>query len=398
MFEGLDKIDWKNIGYHIWGKSGDYLGEIPKRIRDLSSANEEIQDDAMIFLFGEKAAFGDICDTTPYIVPFVIELIGNPRTPRRQFMVDYLSRVMDCILSSDQLMVRQMRLYLNVYDAFAKNINILIGLLDNEKGPIRLALVELLGKLTAEAEVLLPEFFKRFDVDADEDMQIALLGSIKILLSSLDAWTQGWLKEKYAPLLQDIVDSNPSSKVQLAAARASVETINRYRRDKDILSEKVQSLLVKEFVYYSRGNPDRYWSYFENKLNYLALMIRDLALLGPQPFLEMLQQPENSAVQTHLIIRGLLASVLMSDENTIYWKSTLSHAKEGLYYLPNYRMEDWRTVVRWKNKVDFMKQVLQSIIDNEKIWEIPTNMFSFFFGLPNSRDELQKMLNDISAT
>lgn len=398
MLEGLDKIDWKNTGYHIWGKSGDYLEEIPKRIKDLSSPDEEIQGDAMVFVFGEKAAFGDICDTTPYIVPFVIELIGNSETPKREFMFDYLSRVMDYVLSSDHLAVRQMRLYLNVYDSFVKNLNTLMGLLDNEKGAIRLATVELLGKLTAEAETLLPEFFKRFDVNADEDMQIALLRSTKILLSSLDAWTQGWLKEKYAPLLRDIVDSNPSPKVQLAAARASVETINRYRKDKNVLSEKVPDLLAREFVYYTRGNPDLYWSYMQNSLNYSALIIRDLAQFGHEPFLAMLENPENTAFQVHLLIRGLLASVLMSSENIAYWESTLSHTKEGIYYLPNYRMDDYRVIARRKDKTDLLKQVLQLLIDNEKAWGIPTNMFSFFFGLPNSRNELQRILKDISLT
>jgi hypothetical protein len=397
MFEGLDKIDWKNVGYHIWGKSDDYLGEIPEKIRSLNSLNEEIQDSAMSFLFGEKGTFGMICDTTPYIVPFVIELLGNPGTPKRNLIFYYLSRVMEYVLSSGSLTVREMRLHLSVYNSFAKNIHILTGLLDDEEQAIRLDTIELLGTLTDEAEMLLPEFFERFHLETDEDLQVALLNSIKLLLSSLDAWTQSQLKEKYAPVLRDIVDSRPAHKVQLAAARASVETINRYRKDKNVLSGKVPDLLAREFTYYSGGKPDIYWSYLKNKLNYSALIIRDLAQLGYEPFLTMLENPENTALQVHLIIRGLFASVLMSSENTTHWESTLSHTKEGIYYLPNYRMDDYRVVIRWKDKIGLMKQVLQLAIDNEKVWELPTNIFSFFFGLPDSRNELQKMLDDVSS-
>jgi len=398
MLEGLDQIDWKNVGYHIWGKDDDYLEEIPERIRELSSSAEDIQDHAMVHVFGEKGTFGVICDTTPYIIPFVIEILDISETPRRELILDYLLRVIDHVLSSGHLSVNDMRLHLSVYDSFAKNIKTLISLLDDKDQTVQLATVELLGKLTNEAETLLPEFFKRFDISNDEDMQVAFLRSIKVLLSSLDGWKQNDIKEKYAPVLRNIIDSSSSQKIQGVAARASVETINRYRKDKNILSTKVSNLLVREFRYHSGGKKHLPWDYSENQLNYSALIIRDLAQLGYEPLLIMLENLENNAFQVHLIIRGLLASVLMSDENTAYWKSTISHTKEGMYYLPNYRMDDYRGVIRREDKTNLMKQVLQSIVGNEKIWEIPTNMFSFFFGLPNSRNELRAMLDSISSS
>jgi len=35
---------------------------------------------------------------------------------------------------------------------------------------------------------------------------------------------------------------------------------------------------------------------------------------------------------------------------------------------------------------------LEAIVDCEPFWEIPTNLFSFFYGLPDEREALRKLL------
>ena len=201
----------------------------------------------MLYLFGEKGEFGAVRYYTSYVIPFVIELVGLPETPEREFMLDYLLRVADNILNSNHLSVGQMRLHVNAYDSIVKKIDILMTLLDDETKGMRIGTIDLLGKLSDHAEILLPELFRRFDVEKDEDIKIALLNSVKALLNSLD-WHQDKLKGNYGPLLRDIVESNSSEKIQLVAARASVEIVNKFGRYKDILSDKVPELLSKEFL------------------------------------------------------------------------------------------------------------------------------------------------------
>ncbi len=38
-------------------------------------------------------------------------------------------------------------------------------------------------------------------------------------------------------------------------------------------------------------------------------------------------------------------------------------------------------------------QALRAIVDQDKVWEIPTNLFSFFYGLPDSREALRALID-----
>jgi len=396
MLEGLDQIDWKNVGYHIWGKSDDYLGEIPQKIRDLRSSDEAKQDRAMIHLFGEQGTFGIICDTTPHIVPFIIELVSHPDTPKRKYLLDYLLKVSDTVLASEHLSVDDMRLYLSLHDSIAKCMDVLIHLLEDDDREVQLSVIGLLGNLTGEAERLLPEFFWRFDVSRDEEVQIALLRGAKALLGSLDGWKQREIKEEYAPILRDIVDQHPSQKVQLAAARASVETIIPNRKDENILSEKVAELLSQEFIQQSLGPAVLEHVHRDGQLDHSTSLVRDLALFGYEPLLEIFQNSGLDVIQTHLVVRGLLASILIPHESRIYWRSNLGHTNEGIYYLQTQRSGDYRVFTRDDYNAKFFKRILRTIVERQDVWELPTNMFSFFFGLPDSREELTALLNSRS--
>ena len=43
------------------------------------------------------------------------------------------------------------------------------------------------------------------------------------------------------------------------------------------------------------------------------------------------------------------------------------------------------------------QRFLQAIIDCKKVWETPTDLFSYFYGLPDSREALQALLITNSA-
>ncbi|MBL8099143.1 MAG: hypothetical protein JNK81_08160 [Anaerolineales bacterium] len=394
MFEGLDDIDWKNVGYHIWGNSDDYLEEIPQRIKELNSPDQEIRGHAIEHVLGENGTFGAICDTTPYIVPFIIKLLSDPTTIERITFFDYLSRVMDNVLTTDNLSIDNMRLHIQVYDSISEKRDILMKLLHDSDQGIQIFTISILGELTGDAEVLLSDLFRFFKTVQNEDVKIVVLKSIKRLLSSLDQWKQRETKEKYALILRDIVNESVSLKIQVAAAQASVETFMLHRKDKMIISEKVVDLLSQEFIQY-RFIPNFGKLYWIGRLNYSMSFIRALSRIGHEPLLMLLKNPELDVIQTQIVVRGLFASFLLRFDEQFYWISNLSHTEDGLFYLPKERTGDYRVFVRNKDNAKFFKQVLQTVAENEKFWQMPTNMFSFFFGLPNSRQEIQEILNNL---
>src|SRR5688572_29291074 len=79
MLETLYDIDWSNVGDHVYGSSD----EIPEAIHNLLSDNDAVREHARLFLFGGQQDTGDIYDSTPYIIPFIIELLADDSTPER---------------------------------------------------------------------------------------------------------------------------------------------------------------------------------------------------------------------------------------------------------------------------------------------------------------------------
>jgi hypothetical protein len=70
MLEGLDRIDWENIS-HSHGKAGDF----PGWIRDLASDDRETRQQALEELWEFSNHQGSIYEVTPYVIPFLIELL-----------------------------------------------------------------------------------------------------------------------------------------------------------------------------------------------------------------------------------------------------------------------------------------------------------------------------------
>lgn len=99
MLEGLDRIDWKDLGHHVYRQHE----QIPTEIRNLLASDPEDREAARGFLLGEEQDSGDIYDTTPYIIPFVSELLAHNSTPDKAELLAHLSRVAEHISSSSHL-------------------------------------------------------------------------------------------------------------------------------------------------------------------------------------------------------------------------------------------------------------------------------------------------------
>src|SRR5262249_24442619 len=117
------------------------------------------------------------------------------------------------------------------------------------------------------------------------------------------------------------------------------------------------------------------------------LLLQDLVLLSGETLLQVLHVPDLSREQAHLIVRCLLAQTFLSSKrNPRYWEQYFDFRgkdKGGLYSLEQVTALD--TPQR--------KNIIQAIIDTDVFWELPTNIFSFFFGLPDSREALQALLD-----
>jgi hypothetical protein len=236
--------------------------------------------------------------------------------------------------------------------------------------------------MTDDIERVIPALMEHFNHESDEEVQLQLLDSLKILLHSIE-WRQYTLLKGYAPFFREIVETHESRAVRVKAARASVELLGPLRHGEDRLAPAVPDILADEFLRLEDSLDQRLQKEY---------ILRDLVWLKSEPLFYLLRQPGISADDAHLIARGLLAhSMLFDTQHEAHW----------LHY-PNYQLRDKGNIYLEHNsaldamrfpRVTKVKEALQALVENNKVWEVPTNMFSFFFGLPDSREELRALLD-----
>jgi hypothetical protein len=88
LLDGLNKIDWPNIS-HSHGRATEF----PTWIRQLLSDVPEIREHAQEQLFEFSHHQGSIYEVTPYLVPFLIELVVAEDTPDKAALLYHLASV-----------------------------------------------------------------------------------------------------------------------------------------------------------------------------------------------------------------------------------------------------------------------------------------------------------------
>jgi len=385
MFEHVDEIDWKALGFHIYGAHE----KIPQEIRNLLSTDEAVRGEALDFLLGGGQDFGSIYETTPVIIPFILEVLAQEGAPGKAALLRQLAGQGYQIATSGHLPVHEMDLYLRTYRALISKLDLYYDLLTNDLGEVQMAAVELLGTLAGDAQQVIPALVEQFNAQPDEDLQVAILSAIKSLLARLD-WKRYDLKTQYASFMYDVTEHHASNKVRITAARAAVETIHPYDEvSKRNLPDEVMKLLVQEFL-----NPVAVESWRkESPLIYQEEIVQDLARLNPAPLLELIATPGLTPEQAFLLARGLLANafIFYEEQQQEHWlkQPLFDKRNEGDYFVAeNYAMAPYPV---FKTK----KNILQAIVNAEAVWTRPTNLFSFFYGLPDNREQLREWVSSI---
>lgn len=388
MFDKLDRIDWKNLGFHVYNKPE----EIPERIRELISPVPQVREEALEFLLGGGQDFGDIYDTTPHIIPFLFEILNFPDAFDKEMLLFHLSGVAEHISISPKASIHMLQLRLQTYEAIKASLGIVLALLNDPSKEVRLASVDLLGYMTDEVERLIPEMIRYFQAESEEEVQVAMMNCFKRLLNSLE-WPRFELKNQYAPFFQAVVEMHSADRVRVAAARVSVELVGHYNRKQDILSPQVPAILSKEF--FELGSP-------LNSLEagatvyHMEMIAKDLSRLTPEPMMKILQESAINAEQAHVLTRALLASTFLQAEAIdSHWEHfpNFDRRTEGKFYTYHHAV-----LHSLGHPFQARARTLQAIVDTDRVWEIPTNLFSYFYGLPDTRDALQALLEDKAAT
>lgn len=129
MLETLDTIDWAHI-HHAHGTCEAF----PKWIRQLRSPDPEVRATARRELFTLSHLQGIIYEVTPFLVPFLVELLSVPKTQERAALVEHLGLIAAAVRAGQSGGVEQA-----AGAALQTGLHLFLGLLSDPDPEVRRA-------------------------------------------------------------------------------------------------------------------------------------------------------------------------------------------------------------------------------------------------------------------
>lgn len=213
MLEGLDKVDWSKFGHYIkigWEEISDSIGT-------LVDENGEVDDNALSNLFWGA----EIVDSTPHIIPFVLELLPLANNSGKQ-------AILNCLVSilRETGNLPYIRTHLKTYDAIAVGTPTYLELLSHEDSAIREEIASLLGGLHDETDNLLEMLSQEFQSEVEIEVKRSLLTSIAHLVdmkaAALEYRGQGTehhhLLRHYISFFEQVLKTTDSREIREQAA------------------------------------------------------------------------------------------------------------------------------------------------------------------------------------
>ncbi|MFD3166574.1 hypothetical protein [Herpetosiphon sp. NSE202] len=382
-----NEIDWSTIGTHIYQRPE----RIPQAFRDLNASDPEVREYARNFLLGHGQDFGSYYDTTPLIVGFLLDILGDPDTPDRSEIMMALGGPFWGMLTSWGTIAMK-RIQVAIYAMAKERRGILITLLSDAEVPVRKGAAMLLGYLTEDRHELVSILLNHAARETDAEVGSELCQSVKRLLADSMGW-KDFVRLDPIPMFYDLIFRHPLMEVRVAAAQAAVEIQHAHHSMRQYASlwQEITRLLLDTFLVQTQHVrlPDAY-----DDIATVAPLLSDLSRLAPEPLLAAVTRPDISAEQAHLLARAIMiCACIPGDRIAVYWQEiSLSlvpwHDERVFRYRPQSLIHE---------RSPFRCDLIQALVDTPRVWDIPTTLFSAWFSMPDSREALAMWLTQHTA-
>lgn len=406
MLENLDSVDWDNLG-SPYGSDVD----VPELLRSLEIApTTDDFIDIYSQLINTIAHQNTIYPITSHATHFIIQImksttnsvrIGNHLAVLSELLRDtqyYTNSV--AITASMPIAPSMFRNQLQLYDVIASNIDYYLELLDSEDTEIQTCVTYVLSFLVDHHSRLIPALEECIEQTNDQWLQASAIWAYakltqyssenaKIYVEKLFKWikTGSTFHMKYASAL-----------AHLMLYRAVPTSISNEKISiPDIVINTVVEGLESNMWTNMNKNTGKYLHYiyaeatpFDEVIN----IINNHCGHRPHTWIAIIQKMQLSPIKAHYFIREMV-DITFSRSNTALssqWENhnylDISRKYEALEYKPK---EYLNTYKLGKPLTEIQKLVLNIICNCDPFWEIKTNFFSFFYGLPDNREELHQL-------
>lgn len=391
MLEGLDKVDWKRLR-HAYGVATD----VPDFLRRLAAATNESEFEKILSDFWNTVNHqGDIYSATVAVIPFIIQLLNHEKTFRKDYLLASLTHVVQSC-SRRTTHISELKDCFETYQKVCEGRKTYIRLLHHEKKIIRYEVAQLLGSLYNHGNQIRPALVKAIYQEKNPSILAIMLHGIANLIPQDYRDSTKKLREKYAAFFLTFMNGHSEPLVRNFAAIAWVK-IQRpykagyYKHDSESIPNGLVKILMDGYVHPVPLDEDFFTHFFLDDISNLTALDY-LARFGIYTLAETLTIPSMKAEQIHEVAREMLDMSFARRSVAESWSFYQANPfiKQTRFYTLRYRGNPYNPN---QSLNDHQKFVITTIVNNDLFWELPTNLFSFFYGLPDSRDELRKLIS-----
>ncbi|MEL7235676.1 MAG: hypothetical protein AAGK74_14330 [Chloroflexota bacterium] len=296
----------------------------------------------------------------------------------------------------------------NVYNALSHHIETYCELLSHSDFRVRREASRILRHFIEFADYSVP--FVRDQIVQENDIYV-----LRELVRTYGDVAQYFLKispdvdyEDNRKLLLRFLTNENDAIVQAEAALAYTKLTN-YQRfnppyDPENLPDNLLTILLEASHHSMQHKDDEslhdtYRYNLASGANRRQRYISEIIKYGVGQINKLLAMSDVSPFDTHMILRTLLdLHFRRLDRTGLHSKYELFKVTEqpsdldGIHYGYPERIKYWRPIQPGDSLNPNQKSALRTVLDNDRFWEYPTNLFSFFYGLPDDREELRKLV------
>ena len=405
MFEGLDQVNWR-----LYRSAYGWDYSIPEMLQWLFEISDEKQLlGAFHELFNAINHQGDIYDVTAAVVPFLIQLLDNPKYIRRNWIVSSLNE----LVRSCNVNIQGRTYLIALENEFAtlksieRGIPVYLRLLHDSDDNIRVLTAQLLISLHRQTPIVRLHLWCAAQIENNPFIRAWMVYAVGTLIPFRHRPAAKCVREAYRSRFLDLVVSQEELIVRVGAACAWIESDHwlKYPSKNILLPVSIISTLVAGLTEYPKMEAFHTDQETRHELLDHEILIEHLNQLDVDTLSGALQIDGLAPEVAHLIARDLIGlrfgrvGTYKPEYERSYrrWESYLSHKRNSnitdkMYSYKN-NLGDGPSRYNAEEKLDSQqKQIIESIVNCDPFWQLPTNLFSFFYGLPDSREELQKLL------
>ncbi len=184
----------------------------------------------------------------------------------------------------------------------------------------------------------------------------------------------------------ELVENHPQLNIRVAAAKASVQAKSIFWGDNRLTNKAVSEQVPEILIGAYRNSHDQY-----EKQTIVNLLTN---FLDPEPLLRLIEHPSTTSLEAQFLIYYVLSGDFVNVRNVgkHNWPQNSTSINERNIYDDRFYVDESPF---GQLLFQSQKKVLERVVAIDKLWDVPTNLFSFFFffGLPNSRQELRALID-----